>query len=67
MDCCNLLVFLEWLHDLFIVSIQSFLDRHDVLEGIGRKEVRLLLGQLVADKLITLEELNQQIMSFNFG
>ena len=67
MDCCNLLVFLVWLHIIFIIWISSFLDRHDVLEGIRRKEVRLLLLQLVADKLIALEELNQQIMTFNFG
>ena len=42
-------------------------NRHDILEGIGSKDVRLVLQSLVADKLLTLEELNDRILTFNFG
>ena len=41
--------------------------RHDFLEGVGPKEVRLVLASLVTEKIITLDELNKQMMSFDYG
>lgn len=44
-----------------------YIFRHDILEGIGPKEVRLVLQRLVAEKLISLDELNDRLVSFNYG
>lgn len=49
--------------DNFFVDVM-----HDVLEGIYRYDVALILRHLIYNlKLITLVELNQRIMSFSYG
>lgn len=40
--------------------------RHDILEGIGKKELKLLLAQLIQEKYITLQELNDRIVNFSY-
>ena len=40
---------------------------HDVLEGVGPKEIRLLLLHCVSSKFFTLEEYNERLASFNYG
>lgn len=40
---------------------------HDILEGIGQLEIKLFLKYLLAEKVITLQEINKRLKSFNFG
>lgn len=40
---------------------------HDVLEGVGPYEVKLVLSSLIEQKHLTLEKLNYRITSFDYG
>lgn len=40
---------------------------HDVLEGVGPYEVKLVLNSLIEQKYLTLEKLNYRITSFDYG
>lgn len=40
---------------------------HDVLEGVGPYEVKLVLNSLIEQKHLTLEKLNYRITSFDYG
>ena len=40
---------------------------HDVLEGVGPYEVKLVLNSLIEQKHLTLEKLNHRITSFDYG
>lgn len=40
---------------------------HDILEGVAPLEVKLLLCKCIADGLLSLEELNDRLIRFNYG
>ena len=40
---------------------------HDILKGVAPLEVKLLLSKCTTDGLITLDELNDRLVNFNFG
>lgn len=40
---------------------------HDILEGIGPFEIKLFLKYVVKEKILTLDEINNRLKSFNFG
>jgi len=40
---------------------------HDILEGVGAYEVKLVLNSLIGQKLISLDKLNYRITSFDYG
>ncbi|KAK0137993.1 hypothetical protein N1851_025801 [Merluccius polli] len=40
---------------------------HDILEGIGPYEVKLILNSLIENNHLTLDKLNYRITSFNYG
>ncbi|XP_032366042.1 uncharacterized protein LOC116684672 [Etheostoma spectabile] len=40
---------------------------HDILEGVGGFEMKLVLNSLIEQKLITLEQLNYRLTSFDYG
>ncbi|XP_049333157.1 uncharacterized protein LOC111195806 isoform X1 [Astyanax mexicanus] len=40
---------------------------HDILEGIGGYEVKLVLNSLIEQKLITLDQINYRLTSFDYG
>ena len=40
---------------------------HDLLEGVGPYELKLVLSSLIGDKHLTLEKLNYRITSFDYG
>ena len=40
---------------------------HDILEGIGKKELKRVLDMLVKEKCITVDELNNNINSLKYG
>lgn len=40
---------------------------HDILEGVGPYEVKLVLNSLVEQKHLTLDKLNNRITSFDYG
>ena len=40
---------------------------HDILEGIGKRELKLILSAFIESKTISLSYLNNRIESFNFG
>ncbi|RXN36123.1 hypothetical protein ROHU_003222 [Labeo rohita] len=40
---------------------------HDLLEGVGPYELKLVLSSLIEDKHLTLEKLNFRITSFDYG
>lgn len=40
---------------------------HDILEGVAPLEVKLLLRKCIADGLLSLEELNDRLLHFNYG
>ena len=41
--------------------------RHDILEGVGKMEVKCLLEALIRDKIISLGDLNRQITTMDYG
>lgn len=40
---------------------------HDILEGVGGYEMKLVLNSLIEQKLLTLEQLNYRLTSFDYG
>lgn len=40
---------------------------HDILEGIGPLETKLLLSHCITNGLFTLEDFNRRLMNFNYG
>ncbi len=40
---------------------------HDILEGVGGNEIKLVLDSLIEQKLMTLEQLNYRLTSFDYG
>lgn len=40
---------------------------HDLLEGVGKRELRLILLALIQAKVFTLSYLNKRIVEFNYG
>lgn len=51
---------LEFYHVTFNVFIM-----HDILEGIGGYELKLVVNSLIEQKLFTLEQLNYRLTSFD--
>ena len=45
----------------------SLFCRHDVLEGVGKLHLKLLLSNLIDSKYITLDELNEKIIRLDYG
>ena len=41
--------------------------RHDILEGIGKVEVKCLLDALIKDRIITLDDLNEKVTTLDYG
>nr|XP_054591281.1 uncharacterized protein LOC129155120 isoform X1 [Nothobranchius furzeri]XP_054591300.1 uncharacterized protein LOC129155133 isoform X1 [Nothobranchius furzeri]XP_054591301.1 uncharacterized protein LOC129155133 isoform X1 [Nothobranchius furzeri]XP_054591321.1 uncharacterized protein LOC129155141 isoform X1 [Nothobranchius furzeri]XP_054591322.1 uncharacterized protein LOC129155141 isoform X1 [Nothobranchius furzeri]XP_054591360.1 uncharacterized protein LOC129155163 isoform X1 [Nothobranch len=40
---------------------------HDILEGIGGYEIKLVLNALIEQKIVTLDQLNYRLTSFDYG
>ncbi|XP_066535471.1 uncharacterized protein [Hoplias malabaricus] len=40
---------------------------HDILEGIGGYEVKLVLNSLIEQKIVTLDQINYRLTSFDYG
>ncbi len=40
---------------------------HDILEGVGGYETKLVLNSLIEQKLLTLDQLNNRLTSFDYG
>lgn len=40
---------------------------HDILEGVGVYEAKLVLGSLISQKVITLDQVNYRITSYDYG
>ncbi|KAJ8034379.1 hypothetical protein HOLleu_21184 [Holothuria leucospilota] len=40
---------------------------HDIYEVVAPKEIKLVIGALINQKLFTLEELNRRILSYSYG
>ncbi len=40
---------------------------YDILEGVGGYEIKLVLNSLIEQKVMTLEQLNYRLTSFNYG
>ncbi|KAK9963884.1 hypothetical protein ABG768_005106 [Culter alburnus] len=40
---------------------------HDILEGVGGYETKLVLSSLIEQKLLTLDQLNNRLTSFDYG
>lgn len=40
---------------------------HDILEGVGPKEIKFLLLHCVLSKFFTLDEYNEGLANFNYG
>ncbi|KAI7811590.1 hypothetical protein IRJ41_002398 [Triplophysa rosa] len=40
---------------------------HDILEGVGAYEIKLVLGSLISQKAITLDQVNYRITSYDYG
>lgn len=52
---------------VFISPILMEHYRHDVLEGVGKLHLRLLLTDLVKSKYITLGYLNERLVTLDYG
>lgn len=40
---------------------------HDILEGVGAYEIKLVLSSLISHKVITLDQVNYRITSYDYG
>lgn len=40
---------------------------HDILEGIGKRELKLILNSLAQKKIVTLDTFNDRLISFDYG
>lgn len=40
---------------------------HDILEGVGKRELKAVISALIQSKIISLQQLNDRIASFKFG
>lgn len=40
---------------------------HDILEGVGPLEIKLFLKYIIKEKILSLEEINNRLKSFNLG
>ena len=40
---------------------------HDILEGVGGLEIKLVLNSLIEQKVMTLEQVNNRLVSFDYG
>lgn len=58
---------LNTLQNYHVTDNSVFDVMHDILEGIGGLEVKLVLGSLIEDKLVTLDQVNYRITSFDYG
>lgn len=79
---CNLLQSSESASHIFGIKCRSLLNNlnnfklcenpsvdimHDLLEGVVQLEIKAYLKFLISEKVVTINELNQRIQSFNYG
>lgn len=58
---------LNELHSFHVVDNVAPDIMHNILEGVGRYELKLVLGSLAADKHLTLDQVNSYLTSFDYG
>lgn len=58
---------LNELHSFHVVDNVAPDIMHDILEGVGGYELKLVLSSLVADKHLALDQVNSRLTSFDYG